>query len=114
MRFGHADHNLVDGMDRYNSVSGLDKFQPSSKGANFEHFIRGKMTRLSLKHRSHKVIGPLIVSCADVCCPITTESLGGAQYFCSFSDAYSRYKRIEMIRRKSEAQKSFIIFSVYF
>lgn len=36
------------------------------------------------------------------------------QYLCTFSHEYSGYRTIDIIRRKHEAQKAFIIFSVYF
>lgn len=66
MRFGHVDHNCLDGMDKYNAVAGFDKCQPSSKGSKFEHCIRGEMTGLSLKPRSSKFDGPGDVIRADV------------------------------------------------
>ena len=46
----------------------------------------------------------------DVCGPMNTETLGGARYFVSFIDDYSRCSRVYFMREKSEVMKKFIEF----
>ena len=42
---------------------------------------------------------------SDVCGPMSTETLGGARYFVSFTDDDSRCSRVYFMKKKSEVMK---------
>ena len=43
----------------------------------------------------------------DVCGPMSTQAKGGYEYFITFTDDYSRYGYVYLMKRKSEASKKF-------
>ena len=43
----------------------------------------------------------------DVCGPMSTQAKGGYEYFITFTDDYSRYGYVYLMRRKSEAFEKF-------
>ena len=43
----------------------------------------------------------------DVCGPMSIEAKGGYEYFITFTDDYSRYGYVYLMRRKSEAFEKF-------
>ena len=49
---------------------------------------------------------------SDVCGPMSTQAKGGYEYFISFTDDYSRYGYVYLIKRKSKAFEKFIEFRV--
>ncbi|KAK8715561.1 hypothetical protein V6N13_042892 [Hibiscus sabdariffa] len=44
---------------------------------------------------------------SDVCGPMNTQARGGLQYFITFTDDFSRYVYIYLMRHKSEALEKF-------
>ena len=44
---------------------------------------------------------------SDVCGPMSTQAKGGYQYFITFTDDYSRYSYVYLMRRKSETFETF-------
>ena len=48
----------------------------------------------------------------DKCGPMQTQSLGGSQYFITFTDDYSCYCRTYFLKSKSEALEKFNKFKV--
>ena len=47
---------------------------------------------------------------SDICGPMNTESLGGAKYFVTFIDDYSRFTETAMLRNRSDALQAFMNF----
>ena len=43
----------------------------------------------------------------DVCGPMNVQARGGYKYFITFTDDYSRYGYVYLMRRKSEAFEKF-------
>ena len=43
----------------------------------------------------------------DICGPFTSTSLGGYRYFITFTDDFSHYEHVELIREKSDSLVSF-------
>ena len=43
----------------------------------------------------------------DVCGPMSTQAKGGYEYFITFTDNYSRYGYVYLMRRKSETFEKF-------
>jgi len=70
-----------------------------------EKFVRTDSVRC-------KDVGEVIHS--DVCGPINIPSVGGAEYFLSFVDDYSRKSWIYFLKRKSEVFETFKNFRVLF
>ena len=51
---------------------------------------------------------------SDVCGPMNIDSVGGSRYFVTFTDDYSRYTAVYMIKHKSqviEKFKEFVLFA---
>ena len=44
---------------------------------------------------------------SDVCDPMSTQEKGGYEYFITFTDDYSRYGYVYLMKRKSEAFEKF-------
>ena len=44
---------------------------------------------------------------SDVCGPMSTQAKGGYEYFITFTDDYSKYGYVYLIRRKSKAFEKF-------
>ena len=43
----------------------------------------------------------------NVCGPLSTQAKGGSEYFITFTDDYSRYSYVYLMRRKSETFEKF-------
>lgn len=73
-----------------------------------EACIKGKSHRTAMPqaatHRANKVL-ELVHS--DVCGPMRTLSLGGAKYFVTFIDDYSRFMVVKSMKEKSEVIRHF-------
>ncbi|KAI8436415.1 hypothetical protein MSG28_010011 [Choristoneura fumiferana] len=67
----------------------------------------GKQTRLPFKSSGVKVNKPLELVHSDICGPMETQSLGGARYFLTFLDDYSKRISVYFLRNKSEALDKF-------
>jgi hypothetical protein len=88
------------------SISGL---LPNIKSEYFntcESCIKGKMISKSfLKHR--KSLDLLEVIHFDICDPLRTKTHREIEYFITFTDDYSKYGHIYLIKHKYEAIKKF-------
>src|ERR1700737_5265919 len=59
---------------------------------------------------SHRATAPLQLIHTDLCGPMRVTSLGGAKYFVSFIDDYSRRVTVYPIRAKREAVEMFRLY----
>ena len=70
--------------------------------------MKGKQVRVPFKESSNKrsqcALG-LVHS--DVCGPMSTPSVGGARYFLTFTDDYTRYSSVYFLRSKTEVPENF-------
>jgi hypothetical protein len=102
LRLGHINKNKMIRM----SKSGL---LPKINSEDFnicESCIKGKMTNKSFsKHWKSSDLLEVIHS--DICGPLRTKTHRGMKYFITFTDDYSRYGHIYLIRHKSEAIEKF-------
>lgn len=65
--------------------------------------VRGKMHRSPFpKESESKSSAVLDLVHTDICGPMRTATLGGRKYFLTFTDDYSRYTVVYIVRRKSE------------
>ncbi|GJV96830.1 retrotransposon protein, putative, ty1-copia subclass [Tanacetum coccineum] len=66
--------------------------------------LSGKMTRKSLPHRPERATDLLGIIHTDVCGPLRHVSRQGASYFITFTDDYSRYGYVYLLKHKHEAE----------
>lgn len=98
--FGNVEEQCRTGMMLNSAVSCMDSNVSPAEGSNCECSIMGKMTILSLKSRSSKDLQPGDLIYSDFCGPLLVEGLGVCRYFCTFSDAASGYRSMEILQRK--------------
>ncbi|UYV76870.1 hypothetical protein LAZ67_14002267 [Cordylochernes scorpioides] len=109
-RFGHLNFDDLRKLQRENLVNGLPKGEFKSI-TSCETCIRGKQTRLPFPEVSlTKSTEPLQLIHSDICGPMRTKSYGGALYFATFIDDFSRMIFTFVMKRKSEIFKGFKVF----
>ncbi|KAK8533113.1 hypothetical protein V6N12_076394 [Hibiscus sabdariffa] len=69
--------------------------------------INGKMTKAPFSGKGERASDLLGLIHSDVCGPMNTQARGGFQYFITFTDDFSRYGYIYLMRHKSEALERF-------
>ena len=75
--------------------------------------LKGKQNRLPFpKTAEHRARNVLDLVHSDLCGPIETTSLGGARYFLTFTDDYSRKSFVYFLKTKDEALQKFEDFKV--
>ena len=68
-----------------------------------EACVEGKQTRKPFNGTADvQTKGKLHLVHSDVCGPMSVASLGGARYFVTFVDDYTRYSTVYFLRQKSE------------
>ncbi|KAK8597087.1 hypothetical protein V6N12_065563 [Hibiscus sabdariffa] len=69
--------------------------------------VSGKMTKAPFTGKGERASDLLGLIHSDVCGPMNTQARGGFQYFITFTDDFSRYGYIYLMRHKSEALEKF-------
>ncbi|KAK8619616.1 hypothetical protein V6N13_135898 [Hibiscus sabdariffa] len=72
-----------------------------------ESCLLGKMTKAPFSGKGERASYLLGLIHSDVCGPMNTQARGGYQYFITFTDDFSRYEYIYLMRHKSEALERF-------
>ena len=72
-----------------------------------ESCLLGKMTKSPFTGQSERATELLGIIHSDVCGPLTVEARGGYSYFITFTDDFSRYGYVYLMRHKSEAFDKF-------
>ncbi|GKE59053.1 retrotransposon protein, putative, ty1-copia subclass, partial [Tanacetum coccineum] len=72
--------------------------------------LSGKMTRKLFPHRPERATNLLGIIHTDVCGPLRHVSKQGASYFITFTDDYSRYGYVYLLKHKHEVFKTFKVF----
>ena len=72
-----------------------------------ESCLLGKMTKAPFTGRSERASDLLGLLHTDVCGPMSSMARGGFQYFITFTDDFSRYGYIYLMRHKSESFEKF-------
>lgn len=85
-------------------VDGL-VYQEKTSIRNCEVCCRGKKARLPFPKEGSRARKLLEVIHSDVCGPIETTSLGGAKYFITFTDDFSRMCFVYFMKSKDEQMK---------
>ena len=104
MRLGHINYNKMKKMANIGLIPNLDlDLKPC------ESCISGKMTRKPFeKLERAKDLLELIHS--DICGPLNVKTHRGMKYFITFTDDYSRYGYIYLLKNRSDALQKFIEF----
>ena len=83
---------------------GLESFETC------ESCLLGKMTKAPFAGHNERASDLLGLIHTDVCGPISSIARGGYQYFITFTDDFSRYGYIYLMRHKSESFEKFKLF----
>ena len=95
-------------------MHGISLSEKAVTGNDCDDCLKGKLPRLTMKSRTLKAreIGETVYS--DVCGPMQVRSIGGSRYFVTFTDEYSGFQTVEILREKSDVAKSFVRFQKRF
>ena len=69
--------------------------------------LLGKMTKTPFTGKGERASDLLALIHTDVCGPLNTHARGGFQYFITFTDDYSRYGYVYLMKHKSESFEKF-------
>jgi hypothetical protein len=105
MRLGHMSECGMKELHKRNLLTGIK----SCKLDFCKYCIMGKQCRARFKTATHKTKGILDYVHSDIWGPVRTPSKGGAQYFMSFIDDYSKKAWVYFLKNKSEAFAKFKI-----
>ncbi|KAK9008737.1 hypothetical protein V6N11_075620 [Hibiscus sabdariffa] len=72
-----------------------------------ESCLLGKMTKAPFNGKGERASDLLGLIHSDLCGPMNTQARGGYQYFITFTDDFSRYGYIYLMRHKSESLEKF-------
>ena len=105
-RLGHVNEKRILKLHQDGLIHsfGLESFETC------ESCLLGKMTKAPFARHSERVSDLLGLIHTDVCGPISSISRGGYQYFITFTDDFSRYGYIYLMRHKSESFEKFKLF----
>nr|GEW37040.1 hypothetical protein [Tanacetum cinerariifolium] len=90
-----------------------DRLLKSMDDESFDQYVSclsGKMTRKSFLHRSKRATDLFGLIHSDVCGPLRHASRQGASYFITFTDDYSLYVYIYLLKHKHEVFETFKVF----
>nr|GEZ65425.1 hypothetical protein [Tanacetum cinerariifolium] len=72
--------------------------------------LSGKMTRKSFPHHTKRATDLFGIIHTNVCCPLRHVSRQGASYFITFTDNYSRFGYVYLLKHKHEFFETFKVF----
>jgi hypothetical protein len=72
-----------------------------------ESYLLGKMTKAPFTCERERATDLLGLVHTDVCGPMSSVARGGFQYFITFTNDFSRYGYIYLMRHKSESFEKF-------
>ena len=103
LRLGHINSSRIHGLVKSGILNSLI-FEPIPV---CESCLEGKMTKRPFKAKGNRATIQLKLVHTDVCGPMSVQALGGYEYFITFTDDYSRYGYVYLMRHKSEAFDKF-------
>jgi len=105
-RLGHLNMKDVRLMWRNQSVAGM-KLEANSIPIDCKICAAGKLSSTPFPSRGRRSSGALDLVHTDICGPMRTESQGGARYFVTFIDDYTRWCEVYFMRNKSDVTGKF-------
>ncbi|KAJ9566025.1 LOW QUALITY PROTEIN: hypothetical protein OSB04_001991 [Centaurea solstitialis] len=99
----HINKKRIEQLQKGGFLGSFD-FRPFN---NCESCLSGKMTKQPFNKDNERASELLGIIHTDVCGPFNHEARGGYRYFITFTDDFSRYGYVYLIRHKSEAFERF-------
>ena len=103
LRLGHINYSRIHGLVKSGILNSLI-FEPIPV---CESCLEGKMTKRPFKAKGNRATIQLELVHTNVCGPMSVQARGGYEYFITFTDDYSRYGYVYLMRHKSEAFDKF-------
>jgi hypothetical protein len=100
---GHINDKRVERLHKDGFLSSFD-FESFD---TCESYLLGKMTKTPFTGQSERASDLLGLVHTDVCGPMSSVARGSFQYFITFTDDFSRYGHIYLIRHKSKSFEKF-------
>jgi hypothetical protein len=100
---GHINKKRIERLHKDGLLSSFD----SESFVTCESCLLGKMTEVSFTGQSERASDLLGLLHTDVCGPMSFIARGGFQYFITFTDNFSRYGYIYLMRHKYESFEKF-------
>lgn len=98
-RLSHISEKGLNCLIRNNAIFGVS----TAKLDKCDHCMAGKQNRVSFKsHPPHRKSSLLELIYSYVCGPLKVQSLGGASYFVTFIDDYSRKLWVYVLKTKNQ------------
>ncbi len=108
-RFGHLGMQNLQQLATKEMVKGLPaRFE--SRNPVCSGCMMGKQSRSPFSSSTSTSSQSLQLVHSDLCGPMQVPSLGGARYFCTFIDDYTRYTSIYFLKSKDECFSRFLEF----
>nr|GEU56347.1 zinc finger, CCHC-type [Tanacetum cinerariifolium] len=105
-RLGHKNKKRMDMLQH----DGLLQPTPGESHEKYESCISGKMARKRFPHQVERAKDLVGLVHTDVCVPFKTMSKEGANYFITFTDDFSRYGFVYLMKHKQEVFENFKVF----
>ncbi|KAJ9564698.1 hypothetical protein OSB04_000664 [Centaurea solstitialis] len=102
-RLGHINKKRVELLLKGGFLGTFD-FKPFD---NCKSCLSGKMTKEPFNKDNERASDLLEIVHTDVCGPFSHEARGGYRYFITFTDDFSRYGYVYLMRHKSESFEKF-------
>jgi ribonuclease HI len=109
-KLGHTNIAYIRNMLKVNNINAKDNVELDMKIKNCETCSRGKLCRKPFNISESKSKGILELVHSDLAGPMEETSLGGARYFLTFIDDYSKKVFVYFIKSKSEVFGKFMDF----
>ncbi|KAJ9535931.1 hypothetical protein OSB04_un000899 [Centaurea solstitialis] len=102
-RLGHINKKRVELLLKGGFLGNFD-YKPFD---NCESCLSGKMTKQPFNNENERATDLLEIIHTDVCGPFSHVARGGYRYFITFTDNFSRYGYVYLMRHKSETFEKF-------
>jgi hypothetical protein len=112
-KFGHLSFDNLRLLKTKTMVRGLENAKVENKQNDpiCDDCMVMKATRTNYKGKSGRTSKRILeIIHSDICGPISPSSIGGAKYFLTFTDDYSRKTEIFLLKEKSEVMSRFVEF----
>ena len=106
MRLGHNNLNRIKRLVSDGPLSDLKVDDLPT----CESCLEGKMTKRSFRTKGTRATECLGLMHTDVCGPMSIQARGGYEYFITFTNDYSRFGHVYLMRHKSNAFDMFKAF----
>ncbi|KAJ9552557.1 hypothetical protein OSB04_016602 [Centaurea solstitialis] len=102
-RLGHINKKRIELLLKGGFLGNFD-YKPFD---NCESCLSGKMTKQPFNNENERATDLLEIIHTDVCGPFSHVARGGYRYFITFTDDFSRYGYVYLMRHKSETFEKF-------